>query len=323
MKRFQNRVALSRFSLALASLFGALVWLAAGLISRNMWIPFLLMALSTYLMAEINNRNALIRVRTNMVSSAFLLLSLMGIGQNFGAEEAFVQLCFVGFLLAIFHTYQNKFAVAYIFYAFLLISISSLAFVQMLWFVPLLACLLSRPLYALSWKGISAVVLATVLPYWIVAPYLVYMGDIEPLIDHFDNLIDTKSIFDYSHITVGMLTEYVILVIFAGIGWIHFIRTSYKDKIRTRMFLNAFVAISLILMIVIPVAPLFAESLLPVLIVSVSPLVAHFITLTETRLSNITFIIMLILVISVTIIGVSTDWLQTPLGLDRIHIVIE
>ncbi|MDY5681568.1 MAG: hypothetical protein SPF35_08600, partial [Prevotella sp.] len=64
-------------------------------------------------------------------------------------------------------------------------------------------------------------------------------------------------------------------------------------------------------------------SLLPVLIVSVSPLVAHFITLTETRLSNITFIIMLILVISVTIIGVSTDWLQTPLGLDRIHIVIE
>ena len=229
MKRFQNRVALSRFSLALASLFGALVWLAAGLISRNMWIPFLLMALSTYLMAEINNRNALIRVRTNMVSSAFLLLSLMGIGQNFGAEEAFVQLCFVGFLLAIFHTYQNKFAVAYIFYAFLLISISSLAFVQMLWFVPLLACLLSRPLYALSWKGISAVVLATVLPYWIVAPYLVYMGDIEPLIDHFDDLIDTESIFDYSHITVGMLTEYVILVIFAGIGWIHFIRTSHKD----------------------------------------------------------------------------------------------
>ena len=69
MKRFQNRVALSRFSLALASLFGALVWLAAGLISRNMWIPFLLMALSTYLMAEINNRNALIRVRTNMVLS--------------------------------------------------------------------------------------------------------------------------------------------------------------------------------------------------------------------------------------------------------------
>ena len=193
----------------------------------------------------------------------------------------------------------------------------------MLWFVPLLACLLSRPLYALSWKGISAVVLATVLPYWIVAPYLVYMGDIEPLIDHFDDLIDTESIFDYSHITVGMLTEYVILVIFAGIGWIHFIRTSYKDKIRTRMFLNAFVAISIILMIVIPAAPLFAESLLPVLIVSVSPLVAHFITLTETRLSNITFIIMLILVISVTIIGVSTDWLQTPLGLDRIHIVIE
>ena len=59
------------------------------------------------------------------------------------------------------------------------------------------------------------------------------------------------------------------------------------------------------------------------MIVSVSPLVAHFITLTETRLSNITFIVMLVLVVAVTIIGVSTDWLQVPLGLDRIHIVIE
>jgi len=323
MKRFQNRVAQSRFSLAFASLYGAVVWLAAGLVSRNMWIPFLLMALSTYLMAEVNNRNALIRVRTNLVSSAFLLLTLMGINQTFGVEEAVVQLCFIGFLLAIFHTYQNKFAVAYIFYAFLLISISSLAFVQMLWFVPLLACLLSRPLYAMSWKGISAVVLATVLPYWIVAPYLIYIGDIEPLIDHFDDLIDTELLFDYSQVTVGMLTEYVILVIFAGIGWIHFVRTAYKDKIRTRMLLNAFVAISLVMMVVIPIAPLLADSLLPVMIVSVSPLVAHFITLTETRLSNITFIVMLVLVVAVTIIGVSTDWLQVPLGLDRIHIVIE
>lgn len=323
MKRFQNRVAQSRFSLPFASLYGAVVWVAAGLVSHNMWIPFLLMALSTYLMAEVNNRNALIRVRTNMVSSAFLLLTLMGINQTFGVKEAVVQLCFIGFLLAIFHTYQNKFAVAYIFYAFLLISISSLAFVQMLWFVPLLACLLSRPLYAMSWKGISAAVLATVLPYWIVAPYLIYMGDIDPLIDHFDDLIDTELLFDYSQVTVGMLTEYVILVIFAGIGWIHFIRTAYKDKIRTRMFLNAFVAISLVLMVVIPIAPLLADSLLPVMIVSVSPLVAHFITLTETRLSNITFIVMLVLVVAVTIIGVSTDWLQVPLGLDRIHIVIE
>lgn len=149
------------------------------------------------------------------------------------------------------------------------------------------------------------------------------MGDIDPLIDHFDDLIDTELLFDYSQVTVGMLTEYVILVIFAGIGWIHFIRTAYKDKIRTRMFLNAFVAISLVMMVVIPIAPLLADSLLPVMIVSVSPLVAHFITLTETRLSNITFIVMLVLVVAVTIIGVSTDWLQVPLGLDRIHIVIE
>lgn len=323
MKRFQNKVAGSRFSLPMASIYAALVWLAAGLVAQQMWAPFLLVALSTYLMAEINNRNALIRIRSRMVSCTFLVLTMMGVSIGIGGQEAGVQLALVGFLLAIFHAYQDEGAVGAIFFAFLLIGISSIVFVQMLWFVPLLAILVSRPLYAMSWKGMSAILLGVMLPYWVFIPYLIYIGDYQLVLAHFSSIIDTSLLFDYSQLTVGILTEYVLLIILAVIGWMHFIRTAFKDKIRTRMFINVFIAISLVMMIVIPIVPAYANYFLPLMIVGVSPLVAHFVTLTETRLSNYTFIAMIVIVLAITAIGLTTDWLQTPLGLNKIHIVIE
>lgn len=323
MKRFQNKVAGSRLTLPVAALFATAIWLVAGLVSENKWIPFLLMALSTYLMAEINNRNAIIRIRSRMMSASFLFLTVMGLSMGYGLREAILQLCFVFFYLCIFHTYQRKEAVGFIFSAFVSIGIASLATVQILWFVPLLALLVARPLYAMSAKGLSAVFLGIVTPYWLLLPYAIYKGEIGRLTGHFLPLADVHSFFDYSTVTVGLLTEYVLSACLLLTGWIHFLRTAYKDKIRTRMFLNAFVAVSFTLMSFIVIAPVHAHSLMPVMVTAVCPLAAHFFSLTDTRLSNYTFVATMLIVVIISVIGVTTDWLNHPLGLDKIKIVIE
>ena len=75
VRRIQNRIAESRFLLPAAAVIATGTYLAAGLIEKQMWIQFAFFALSTWLFAETNNINALLRIYSRMVSSSFLMLS--------------------------------------------------------------------------------------------------------------------------------------------------------------------------------------------------------------------------------------------------------
>ena len=75
MKRLQNIASESRLTLPLLAVYAALAWLAGGLAAGGLWVQFACFAASTYLMVELNNANALIRVYSRMVSGAFLVLS--------------------------------------------------------------------------------------------------------------------------------------------------------------------------------------------------------------------------------------------------------
>ena len=58
-KTFQNKVAASRYSLPITATLATLVWVAVGLLVSNIWVEFAFTAMSTLLMVELNNRNAL------------------------------------------------------------------------------------------------------------------------------------------------------------------------------------------------------------------------------------------------------------------------
>ena len=62
IKRLQNRISESKMALPITTFYGILVWMAAGLFHEGWWIQFALFALSTYLIVELNNSNALIRI---------------------------------------------------------------------------------------------------------------------------------------------------------------------------------------------------------------------------------------------------------------------
>ena len=108
IKRTQNKIAESRTTLPVVVSYAILIWMAAGLLTHNWWIQFACFLVSSYLMVELNNQNALIRIYSRMVSCSFLVLSCAG---NFlfpSLEVALGQLCFICFLLLLFRTYQDK-----------------------------------------------------------------------------------------------------------------------------------------------------------------------------------------------------------------------
>lgn len=107
-KTFQNKVAASRYSLPTTATLATLVWVAVGLLVSNIWVEFAFTAMSTLLMVELNNRNALMRTYSRMVSCSFLaLLTMTGLPQ-LSLKSSIVTMCFIAFYLIIWNCYQDK-----------------------------------------------------------------------------------------------------------------------------------------------------------------------------------------------------------------------
>lgn len=283
------------------AVYGTLVWLAAGLISQNHWISFVLLAFSTYFMVEINNRNALLRVRSRMVSSAFVMLQLMGVTTLLDWKATAVVLCMVIFLFLMFTTCQVPDSAQTVFSAFVFIGIASMFWVQVLYLVPLMIILMARPLYALTIRTLSASLLGLLLPYWLGSTYLLYIQEYQPALLHLSQLADFSCLFDYSKVTLGMVLNYVVLVVSFIVGMVHFIANTYKDKIRVRLLFRTLMVLSGVIVAVIAVTPQYYGYLMPVLVTAVSPLVAHLFTFTNTRVSNYCFLVWILLVITLTV----------------------
>ena len=95
------------------------------------------MLFSTFLMMELNNSNALIRIYSRMVSCCYMLLTTMATFQFVSMRAASVVLCMVGFYTCIFRCYQDQRSPGWVFYAFLCMGFSSIVWVQTLYFVPI------------------------------------------------------------------------------------------------------------------------------------------------------------------------------------------
>ena len=75
IKRLQNRIAESRYTLAVTAFYSIIIWLIAGLVSQQWWIQFGCFVVSAWMMMMINRENLLIRIYSRLVSSAYLVLT--------------------------------------------------------------------------------------------------------------------------------------------------------------------------------------------------------------------------------------------------------
>ncbi len=293
-KSFQNKVATSRFSLPVTATLAALVWVAVGLMVGNIWVELAFSIISTLLMVEMNNRNALMRTYSRMVSCSFLALITMATLPHPSLRASIVTMCFIAFYLIIWNGYQDKFSTGWTFYAFFCIGLASTVFIQTLYYLPVLWLLMTFFTNSFSIRTFFASLIGVAAPYWFSAGYYVYTGNIEGLIAHFMEFVNYHELFTYSQITDHQLVNFAFIILLAAIGMIHFMRTSYADKIRTRMIYESFMMMNSVTLAFLVLQPQHDRELGGIMIVNTAPLIAHFITFTRGKIANISFICILV-----------------------------
>lgn len=293
-------------TLPIAAVYAIGIWAIAmfgGSPSFFAWPQMACYVTASYMMVELNNSNALLRVRSRMVGATFIILSCMYIS---GFQSLLGSLGLVGIIaciLMLFSTYQDQQSAGKTYYAFLALGCSSLLYAEYLYYVPLLWILMISRLNSFSWRTLAASLLGIITPYWFVSLWLFYIWDFTLLTDHLSNLFALVFPADYSAVTLEQLLVYTFLTVVSLIGIIHFWQYSYEDKIQIRQLFGFFIAVNLLTLLFIALQPQQFNAFIRIVIICASPIVAHFMTLTHSRITNIAFFVILSTCIIITAIN--------------------
>lgn len=298
-KRLQNRIAESRLALPITAVLALVVWLLSGL-AAHYEVRVSLFAVSAYLMVELNNRNALIRTYSRMVSCSFIVLMTMAANLFYDISFWAVQLCVIVALSILLRCYQDKRAQGKVFYAFFFIGVASAFFMQILFFVPFIWILMGTNLMCLSFRSVLASLLGLVAPYWLLAGYCAFMGNINELVAHVMSIAEFAPLLQYSGFDLHVVLTFAFITAITLTGFIHFVRNSYKDKIRTRMIYEMLIVMFYLAFLFAVLQPQHASMLLAIMIINASVLVAHYIALTHTWLTNASFVLIVITAVALT-----------------------
>ncbi len=282
-------------TLPVTILIVAIIWAFNGVVDNNVYYKLAFLSVSTYLMVELNNRNALIRVYSRMVSCSFAILTTAIAVTLIDVSALCVQTCMLGTYSMLFRCYQDKRSQGYVYFAFLFLGIASLSFIQILFFIPFLWLLTATNLMALSWKSWGASLIGVLTPYWIWMGYGLFSGDLNPLIQHLQTITVFQQPFLYEITDTRIPVTFVFVIVLSIIGVVHFLRNSYKDKIRIRMIYEFIITMNIVILAFVVLQPQHAIHLLCLFVIHTAILIAHFITLTHTWQTNIFFVLLLIL----------------------------
>ena len=265
-----------------------------------MWFQFACFGITSYLMMVLNNQNALIRIFSRMVSCAFLVLSCVASFLMTDLRGGIMQMFVTAAYLILFHGYQNREAVGTVYYGFLMLGLASLACPHILYFIPLIWLLMATNLLSLSWRTWQASMLGLLTPYWFICGWLGYQADFTPLIDHFSPLFDFDFPIRHANYSTSIWLTYGLLAVCTLTGIVHFIRKSSYDSIRIRLFYGIFIWTDLFAFALMAFQPQHYDMLLRIIIINTAPLIAHFLALTSTKITNVAFFVITGLVLIIT-----------------------
>ena len=276
----------------------------SGLFSHNLWGQFACFVVSTYLMVELNNSNALIRIYSRMMSCSYILLVCMSPFLFHSTSTMLLSICTIATFIALFITYQDKQSMGWTFYGFTSLGIASVIDVRMLYFAPVLWVAMVFYLRSMTLRTFLTSIFGLLCPYWFLSLYLIYTDDFTPAIEHFSQLARFGRVADITGLPLNMLLSTGLTFILGVTGIVHFVRNRINDKTRTRMLFNTFILVDIASMVFILLQPQLYMPLLTMMIITTSPLIAHFIALTDTRITNWSFMAIVLAVLSLTLINI-------------------
>ena len=282
-------------------LYCTAIWVLAGLFEAQWWVQFASFLLSVLLVMRINSKNLLISIYSRSVSVAFIFLSCAAVFLFPSWTGGIVQLCCIAALMLLFDSYQDQAAVWNVYYAFLFLGISSMFDATIVFYLPLLWIMMKIIVYTLSWRTFFASLLGLATPYWFMTGWLIWQknGDLHAIISLFDVQDILQFPFDFSFVSLSCQLIMAFATLLLVIGSIHFIHSSFRDKIRVRQIYYGFITLGLYSLAILVLQP-HNELALRMLIFAASPLTGHYWALTNSRISNILFIVLTVALVALT-----------------------
>lgn len=291
--RFQNHIAESIFTLPVcAALATFLWWWPSRIFNIELLAGWIACGLITYLLVEINNKNQVIRLRTRLMSSAWLVaMGSMAFLHPFGKGWICALLLVVCYFL-LFQCYQERDCIGNVFHCFLLFGIGSLFYLPFALFAVAFFWYLAVFLRSMDRHILRAGIIGLLLPYWLWFCWSFWQQDFEAIQNHLQwhfawspqSLIETAT-----QLSLSQQVSWILISVLVVLGALHFLQTKYNDKIRVRMILYIFACQVLIIELALLFLPYDFNVLLPLLMLSGCPFVAHYFALTGNWFSNILF----------------------------------
>lgn len=220
-------------------------------------------------------------------------------------------LCLAVCYYLLFRCYQNTGCTRDVFHCFLVLGVGSLFYMPLVFFALAFYWYLSVFLRSLDWHTFWAGIIGLLFPYWMWFCWSFWLQDFTALLDHVQwNFAWSPQSIVHTAMELSLLRQlsWVLVSVLIIWGTLHFLRTNYNDKIRVRMLLYIFACQVFILEIAFVFLPHDFDVLLPLLLLSGCPLVAHFFALTGSWFSNILFCLSIL-----AFAGLATMSFWTPL----------
>lgn len=321
--RLQQRIIKAKTTFPVMAVFALLLWCLGvewpldgetsisgwwGELACPVWAMeggnLLLCVFTVYMLAELNNVFSLIGRRSTLHCALFLLFcaAFPAFGHNPTALSLFA--CFTVALYSLCHCYQRRLAVQAAAWLFFALGLGSLSFPPILLFAPFFFFAM-WVLQGLSPRTFFAGLIGLLLPYWFFFTWAF-------LTDRLSLFLQMGQAFIPAHgagyavvpLQVWLVMGWAVLVFVGSTAYV--VLNGYKNKIRTRMFLHThlwLVAYALLWWVLFPSACVALS--VPVLS-GVCVLAAHAAVLSDSRMSNVLFVIALL---ALSLITVSNVWM--------------
>ena len=309
--RFQNKVATSNFTLPVAAFLTTLLWCAEGIYTPDRILGWAVCGLTAYFWVETNNAHSLIRIRSRLTPAIYLWMTGCIFSLHPLQDGLIVSCLMLASYYLLFKSYQRTEAVSPIFHSFLCLGIGSLFFPQLLFFAPFYLWYATVYLRSLTWRTFWAAMTGLILPYWFMAGYFLYTEDFSRFIGHFRELILFQPIHyeNYRNLDFLQISTIGLVAVFTFIAAQHCIRTSFNDKIRTRMFLYLILTQELLIALFMGLQPVHFQVLLGLLVMNSAPILSHYFALTGSRFTRAVFVLFPFMFAALSFLNVWTQWL--------------
>lgn len=293
----RDRIVTGSFTLPVMAVLTLLIWVIPNPEDGVRWVGLGVTLLTAYAIMELNNRNSLLRIRSRLMSTTYLMLMAICPMLHGWSEEMIPGLCLIMSYGVLFASYQQVRPQGYAFHAFLLISLGSL------FFPPLLLCGVAYfismifQLRTFTWRSFTAALLGTAVPYWGYAAYAIWQNHLDTAFLYLTDWFH-PTLPDYSRLPLPMLVTCGTVLLFSLLAFVHFFHTAYNDKIRTRMYFYVITTQEVLLAAGMLLLPDHATQTLRLLIINSSLLIAHYYALGRGRFFGGWFNVSLLLLIA-------------------------